>query len=71
MNIIFLILTGIFLIGTLVTMLVGAFAMGRGGSFNEKYGNILMRARTVCQGGTILCLHGRTHPDLHQGRRQG
>lgn len=56
MNIIFLILTGIFLIGTLVTMLVGAFAMGRGGSFNEKYGNILMRARTVCQGGTILCL---------------
>ena len=55
MNIIFLFLTGIFLIGTLVTMLVGAFAMGRGGAFNEKYGNLLMRARTVCQGGTIVC----------------
>ena len=56
MNIIFLFLTGVFLIGTLVTMLVGAFAMGRGGDFNEKYGNLLMRARTVCQGGTIVCL---------------
>ncbi|MEC8036846.1 MAG: HIG1 domain-containing protein [Pseudomonadota bacterium] len=56
MNTIFLILTGVFLIGTLVTMLVGAFAMGRGGSFNDKYGNLLMRARTICQGGTVLSL---------------
>ena len=56
MNIIFLFLTGIFLIGTLVTMLLGAFSMGRGGNFNQKYGNLLMRSRTVCQGGTIVCL---------------
>ena len=37
-------------------MLVGAFAMGRGGTFNDKYGNLLMRARTICQGGTVLSL---------------
>ena len=52
----FLILTVVFLIGTLVTMLLGAFSMGRGGDFNQKYGNMLMRARTVCQGATIACL---------------
>ena len=33
---------------------IGAFA--KGGKFNQKYGNLLMRARTVCQGGTIVCL---------------
>lgn len=56
MRTIFLILTMVFLIGTLVTMLLGAFSMGRGGNFNQKYGNLLMRSRTVCQGGTIVCL---------------
>ena len=56
MRTIFLILTLVFLVGTLVTMLLGAFSMGRGGAFNQKYGNMLMRARTVCQGGTIACL---------------
>ena len=56
MRTIFLILTMVFLIGTLVTMLLGAFSMGRGGDFNQKYGNLLMRARTVCQGGTVLSL---------------
>lgn len=56
MRTVFLILTLVFLVGTLVTMLLGAFSMGRGGDFNQKYGNMLMRARTVCQGGTIVCL---------------
>ncbi|MGB1155237.1 MAG: HIG1 domain-containing protein [Alphaproteobacteria bacterium] len=56
MRTIFLILTFVFLAGTLVTMLLGAFSMGRGGDFNAKYGNILMRLRTVCQGGTVVCL---------------
>lgn len=56
MRTIFLTLTLVFLVGTLVTMLLGAFSMGRGGTFNEKYGNLLMRARTVCQGGTIVCV---------------
>ena len=56
MRTIFLILTLVFLVGTLVTMRLGAFSMGRGGTFNEKYGNLLMRARTVCQGGTIVCV---------------
>jgi len=56
MRTIFLILTLVFLAGTLVTMLLGAFAMGRGGDFNQKYGNLLMRARTVCQGGAIVCV---------------
>ena len=56
MKLIFFVLTIAFLLGTLVTMLLGAFAMGRGGEFNQKYGNLLMRARTVCQAGTLVCL---------------
>ncbi len=32
-----------------VALALGLFSMTRGGDFNAKYGNMLMRARVVCQ----------------------
>jgi hypothetical protein len=37
----------------LATLVVGVFGMARGGEFNRKYGNQLMRARVMLQGGAI------------------
>ena len=44
------------LAGTLVVLFAGVFAMARGGEFNRKWGNKLMRARVVTQGLAILLL---------------
>ncbi len=35
---------------------LGLFSMAKGGEFNEKYGNKLMRARVALQGIAILLL---------------
>lgn len=35
---------------------LGIFSMARGGEFNKKHGNKLMRARVVLQGITLLLL---------------
>lgn len=35
---------------TLASLAVGLFAMVKGGEFNKKYGNRLMRARVTMQG---------------------
>lgn len=48
------ILLGIGLIGTLVTLFSGLITMGRGGEFNQRYGNKLMRLRVYFQGFTII-----------------
>ena len=48
------ILLGIGLIGTLVTLFSGLITMGRGGEFNQRYGNKLMRLRVYFQGFTIV-----------------
>ena len=37
------------LVGTLAVLLAGVVAMARGGEFNRKYGNLLMRARVAMQ----------------------
>ena len=37
------------LFATLIILLVGVIGMARGGEFNEKYGNKLMRARVISQ----------------------
>ncbi len=37
------------LAATLAVLLAGVVAMLRGGEFNAKYGNKLMRARVACQ----------------------
>ncbi len=44
------------LAGTLAVLVAGVFAMARGGEFNRKWGNKLMRARVVTQGLAILLL---------------
>ena len=49
-------LVAIVLAGTLVVLFAGVFAMARGGEFNRKWGNKLMRARVATQGLAILLL---------------
>jgi len=49
-----LVLIGLFV--TLVILLVGIIGMARGGDFNKKYGNKLMRMRVIAQFGTIILL---------------
>ncbi len=44
------------LAGTLLVLFAGVFAMARGGAFNRKWGNKLMRARVATQGLAILLL---------------
>lgn len=39
---------------TLGVLFAGIFAMARGGEFNKKYGNRLMRMRVIFQGIAIL-----------------
>jgi len=49
-------LVGIALAVTLVVLFAGVFTMARGGEFNRKWGNKLMRARVATQGLAILLL---------------
>ncbi len=56
MNLVLNSLVGIALAGTLLVLFAGLFAMTRGGEFNRKWGNKLMRARVACQGLAILLL---------------
>ncbi len=44
------------LAGTLLVLFAGVLAMDRGGEFNRKWGNKLMRARVATQGLAILLL---------------
>ncbi len=41
---------------TLAVLGVGVVAMLRGGAFNRRHGNRLMRARVLLQGATILLI---------------
>ena len=42
------------LIATLLVLVVGLIGMARGGEFNTKYNNIIMRARIGTQAFTVL-----------------
>lgn len=44
------------LVLTLGILLAGVLAMARGGEFNRKYGNRLMRARLISQFGVVILL---------------
>jgi hypothetical protein len=55
MSFFFMALGGLFALATLATLLVGVTSMGKGGAFNEKYGNKLMRYRVILQGLAIGC----------------
>lgn len=56
MNTFLTILLGIALLGVLVSLGTGFYAMARGGEFNKKYGNRLMRYRVILQGVALLLL---------------
>jgi hypothetical protein len=58
MQTVFIILTAIFAVATLVTLLVGIFSMARGSDFNKRHGNRLMRFRVIFQGLTVACFVG-------------
>jgi len=55
MSIFFFILGGLFALATLATLLTGVVGMGKGGAFNDKFGNKLMRYRVILQGCAIGC----------------
>ncbi len=44
------------LVATLGVLFAGLFSMARGGEFNRKYGNRLMRWRVALQGMALLLL---------------
>ena len=44
------------LIATLLIMGSGMVSMFKGGEFNKKYGNLLMRGRIIAQGTTVALL---------------
>lgn len=50
------VLIGIALLVTLGVLFTGLFSMARGGSFNTRYGNSLMRARVVAQAVALVLL---------------
>ena len=54
MSIFFFIIGGLFAIATLATLLTGVVGMGKGGAFNDRYGNKLMRFRVIFQGCAVL-----------------
>lgn len=45
----------IFMALALGSLLVGVFAMGKGGEYNKKNSNKLMRYRVLFQAGAVLC----------------
>ena len=53
MSLFFFALGGVFALATLATLLTGVVGMGKGGAFNDKYGNKLMRFRIIFQGCAI------------------
>jgi hypothetical protein len=63
MSFLFLGLTGLFMVATLVTLGVGIVGMGQGGEFNRRYSNKLMRLRVLFQalavGSFVLFLMAR------------
>jgi hypothetical protein len=44
------------LLATLGVLLFGVFSMARGGEFNAKYSNKLMRLRVICQFVAIMLI---------------
>ena len=64
MNIFFNICMALALLSVLAVLVTGIIAMMKGGAFNEKYGNKLMRARVYLQG-TALALLALAYMSSH------
>lgn len=58
MNTVFIVLMLIAMVATLIALVAGLFGMAKGGEFNEKYGNKLMKARVALQGLALLFFVG-------------
>jgi len=56
MNSILPVLLVVALVVVLGVLFTGLFAMARGGEFNRKYGNRLMRWRVIAQAGALAIL---------------
>lgn len=54
MNLLLQYLVGIAMAAVLIVLLVGVFAMFKGGEFNRKYANKLMRLRVLLQAVALL-----------------
>jgi len=50
MSTLFMILTALFMLATVVTLGIGVVGMGKGGDFNKLHANRLMRLRVMFQG---------------------
>ena len=50
MNTVILVMLAVTLMAVVVVLLAGVVGMARGGDFNTKYGNKLMRLRVILQG---------------------
>ena len=46
------------LVATVLALFLGLFSMAKGGAFNARYGNKLMRLRVVVQGVAIALVAG-------------
>ncbi len=55
MRLFFYIVGGVFMLATLATLLVGVTAMGKGGDYNKRNANKLMRLRVILQGAALVC----------------
>lgn len=49
----FFVLMIIAMLAALGALIIGVFGMAKGGAFNKKYGNKLMRARVILQGAAL------------------
>lgn len=54
MNIVIIILLAVTLAAVVIVLITGVVGMARGGDFNAKYGNKLMRWRVLLQGLAIV-----------------
>ena len=50
------VLVGIALVATVVVLFAGVISMARGGDFNARWGNKLMRLRVLVQGAAVALL---------------
>ncbi len=50
------VLIGIALVATVMALFAGVISMARGGSFDARWGNKLMRLRVVLQGAAVALL---------------
>ena len=49
-------LVAIALLAVLAVLLTGVAGMAKGGTFNSKYGNVLMRWRVLLQGAAVVLI---------------